>query len=46
MGQSKAGMSSLCIGLEWVAESAPIVRPCKPPLKDRTHKSGQPGAYI
>ena len=44
MGQSKAGMSSLCIGLEWVVERAPIVRPCRLPSKDRTQRSGQPGA--
>ena len=47
VGQSKAGASSLWTALECVHVSAPIVRPWKPPAKDRMLSSlAQPGPAL
>lgn len=45
-GQSKAGMSSLWMGLDRVVDRLPKRRPWKPFLKDMMDISGAPGAWL
>lgn len=42
-GQSKAGISSLCMALDLVADKDPNILPWNPDLKLRTESYGDPG---
>lgn len=43
MGQSKAGISNLCMTLEWVQDRVASALPWKAFSKERTLRFGQPG---